>query len=173
MTLIKRKASDEPNLVSSFTAAFSGTGPAESVCIKLSMYNGTFRLSQWDAKQLRALYHCVEHYSAVHYYGSDLERVSEDTSFGTGLPARHPIHTMRGERPILTERDYRIGLEKHCVKSFVVLDRGDACEIRCTHMDGTQRTDLLPAYIAMQLYGALRACLNLSNSLAVDPRGSA
>ncbi|WP_176048795.1 hypothetical protein [Burkholderia sp. BCC1644] len=173
VTLTKLNASDEPDLVSSFAAAFSGTGPVASVCIKFAMYNGTFRLSQWEALQLQALYQCIEHYSGVHYYGSDLQRMSDDSSFGATLPTRHPVRTMLDERPILTKRDYQIGLERHRVKSLVVVDRGDACEIRCTYVNESQRSDLLPVYIAMNLYGALRACINLSGTLASEVGGPA
>ncbi|MFM0523300.1 hypothetical protein PQR08_38425, partial [Caballeronia jiangsuensis] len=66
------KAAEEPNLVSSFKSALiAAQGADGGVCIKYAMYAGPTRLAYWPQKQFLALYHCIEYYSGVHYYGSD------------------------------------------------------------------------------------------------------
>lgn len=168
------KADHEPNLVSSFKSAFVGAkGTVIDACINYAMFSGTTRLSHWPQKQLLALYKCVEYYSGVHYYGSDLQRVSDDPIYAAGLPKRHPIHTMLGERPELTESDYRSAEKKFSVTSFSVVDRGDALYIQCLFADGSGRIDILPAYIAMNLCGALKACIDMSVLVTEPPAGTA
>jgi hypothetical protein len=170
----KVKAADEPNLVSSFKSAFVGAqGAVSSVCIKYAMFAGSTRLSHWPQKQFLALYRCVEHYSGIHYYGSDLQRVSDDPGFAAGLPKRHPIHTMVGERPDLTAPDYLKAQDEFSVASFVVVDSGDVCCVQCTFTDGFKRTDVLPAYIAMNLCGAFKASIDMSGLMTATPAGSA
>ncbi|QBR00192.1 hypothetical protein [Paraburkholderia pallida] len=160
--------------MSSFKSAFVGAqGEVSSICIKYAMSAGSTRLSLWPQKQFLALYQCIEHYSGVHYFGSDLQRVSDDPGFATGLAKRHPIHTMFGERPALVEQDYLKAQEAFSVASFVVVDRGDICCVQCTFVNGSTRSDVLPAYIAMNLCGALKASIDMSCLMTVNPAGSA
>ncbi|MFM0229876.1 hypothetical protein [Paraburkholderia sediminicola] len=174
MRVEKRKANDEPDLVSSFKTAFIGTpGAIANLCIKYAMYNGTSRLSHWQAEQFWALYQCIEHYSGVHYYGSDLQRVSDNPEFAARLPNRHPVRTMISERPDLTEQDYMTAQERFSVASLVVVDQRDACRVQCALTNGIRRTEVLPAYIAMNLYGSLKASFDLSALIASKPGGSA
>jgi hypothetical protein len=174
LTIARVKATDEPNLVSSFKSAFIGSqGTVSSVCIKYAMFAGSTRLSYWPQNQFLALYRCIEHYSGVHYYGSDLQRMSDDPGFAVGLPKRHPIHTMARERPDLTESDYLKSQNEFSVASFVVVDKGGACCVQCTFTNGFKRTDVLPAYVAMNLCGALKASIDMSGLMTAPPAGSA
>jgi len=123
MRIENRRASDEPNLAASFkTAVMSVSGAVVSVCIKYAMYDRTFRLSHWSTKQILTLYRCLEHYSGVRYYGSDLQRISDDPGLSDLLPARHPVHTMVNERPNLTQEDYSEANKDFPVKSFIFAD---------------------------------------------------
>lgn len=168
------KAADEPNLVSSFKSALIAVQGADGgVCIKYAMFAGPTRLSYWPQKQFLALYQCIEYYSGVHYYGSDLQRVSDDPGFAARLPKRHAIHTMLGEQPDLMESDYLKAQERFSVASFIVVDGGDVCCTQCTFANGANRIDILPAYIAMNLCGALKASIDMSGLVTATPAGSA
>ncbi|SAK81604.1 hypothetical protein [Caballeronia ptereochthonis] len=174
MRVDKRRASDEKNLVSSFKAAFTCvSGSVESACIKYAMYDGTSRLSYWQANWFSSLYQCIELYSGIHYYGSDLQRESEDSGFSARLPKRHPVRTMNSEKPDLTEQDYLTAKERFSVASFAVVDQGDSCRIDCTFANSVRRTEVLPTYIAMYLCGALKAGFDVAGFMASEPGGSA
>jgi hypothetical protein len=144
-----------------------------SVCIKYAMYDRTFRLSHWSTKQILALYKCLEHYSGVHYYGSDLQRMSDDPSLSDLLPARHPVHTMNNERPDLTQEDYSEAKDRFSVESLIFADQGETCRIHCAFADHCHRTEVLPAYIVTNLYGSLKAGIDLSGLVTSEPGGSA
>ncbi|WP_254608476.1 hypothetical protein [Burkholderia lata] len=170
----KRKASDEPDLVRSFTSAFAGaSGGVDGVWIKYAMYNGSSRISYWPVDQFRALFRCVEHYSGIHFYGSDLQRMSDEPGYGLKLPSGHPVHTMLKARPTLTEHDFRFAQRRFSVASLVFVDLGEVCKIACTFLNNEHRVDLLPAYIAMNLYGSLKASVDLSGLVTASPAGTA
>jgi hypothetical protein len=174
MRIENRRASDEPNLVASFkTAVMSVSGAMVSVCIKYAMYDRIFRLSHWSTTQILALYKCLEHYSGVHYYGSDLQRISDDPSPSDQLPARHPIHTMVNEKPDLTQEDYSEANEKFSVESLIFADQGETSRIQCVFADHGHRTEVLPAYIVMNLYGSLKAGIDLAGLATAESGGSA
>ena len=105
MRIEKRKVGSKRNLVSSFITAFVGSGSVESVCIKFAMFDGTTRLSYWEPRWFQALHQCIEYYSGMHYYGSDLQRTAEEPGFFASLPTRHAVRTMEDEKPPLTEED--------------------------------------------------------------------
>jgi hypothetical protein len=152
MHLEKRKASDQPDLVSSFKTAFVGSADAiDSVCIKFATYSGGERLSYWRSKWLMSLYQCVEYYRQ--------------------LPSRHTVRTMINESPELTERDYLAATQDFAEAALEVVDQSDACCIQCTFANGDRRTEMLPAYIAMNLCASLRARFDLHGLIAQQPRG--
>ena len=174
MCIENRPARDEADLAASFkTAVVNVSGAVASVCIKYAMYDRTVRLSHWSTKQILALYKCLEHYSGVHYYGSDLRRISDDPSLSDLLPTRHPVHTMLNERPDLTQEDYSEANKGFSVKSFIFADHGETCHISCAFGDHFHRAEVLPAYIAMNLYGSLKAGIDLSGLVTVEAGGSA
>jgi hypothetical protein len=157
----KRMASKKVNFVSSFVTAFSDTPGAAGVCVKYAMYDGSLRLSYFDAQWFRALHQCVEYYSGMHYDGSDMQRAADEPEFAARLPARHPIRTMHSEKPNLTERDYALAKEKVFVAALRVGDLGDSCRLDCSYSGGVHRTEVLPGYVAMTLCGSLKACHDL------------
>jgi len=174
MRVEKRKVSNQPNLVSSFKTAFVGaSGAIESVCIKYAMFNGTTRLSYWQPRWYQALHQCIEYYSAIHYYGSDLQRSAEEPNFLAQLPKRHPVRAMNDEKPDLTEEDYQAAKERFSVASLAVIDQGGICRIECTYLSGDRRIEVLPAYIAMNLCASLKASFDLSGLMAAEPGGTA
>ncbi|AIV49762.1 hypothetical protein X899_2942 [Burkholderia pseudomallei TSV 25] len=173
MRIDKNKARNQPNLVSSFITAFVGSGSIESVCIKFAMFNGTTRLSYWEPKWFQALYECIEYYSGVHYYGSDLQRSEEEPGFVASLPKRHPVHTMKAEKPTLSEEDYQAAKAQFTVARLAVTDEGATCRIECASSRGERRVEVLPAYIAMNLCGSLKASIDMARLMAAKPSGTA
>lgn len=173
MRIDKSNTGNNRNLVSSFLTAFVGSGAIESVCIKFAMLDGTTRLSYWEPKCFLALHQCVEYYSGMHYYGSDLQRTAEEPGFLASLPKRHPVRTMNDEKPHLTEEEYQTAKEKFSVASLAVIDEGETCRIECTYLSGDRRLDVLPAYIAMNLCGSLKASVDLSGLMEAEPGGTA
>lgn len=173
MSAEKRVSESKQNLVSSFITAFIGSGSIESVCIKFAMFDRTTRLSYWEPRWFRALYECVEYYSGIHYYGSDLQRAAQEPAFVASLPKRHPVRTMGDEKPSLTEEEYQAAKELFCVASLAVIDEDSTCRIECTSIHGDRRVEVLPAYIAMNLCGSLKAGVDLARLMAVEPGGSA
>lgn len=163
-------------LVASFRVAFLShvqKNKMPDVCIKYAMHDGSFRLSHWLSQHVESLYKCVEYYSATHYYGSDMQRVSDDPELVTLLPARHPVRTMANEKPDLTEGDYGTARDGFSIQSFHVADQGRACAIYCAFADNTARVDVLPEFVVMNLYGCLRASINLSDFMSIETRGTA
>lgn len=174
MRIEKRKAKNQPNLVSSFTVAFQkAANLTDSMCIKYAMFDGTTRLSYWESKWLVALHQCIEYYSGIHYYGSDLQKTVEDPFFYPDLPKRHPVRTMNDEKPTFTEDDFKKAKRKFSVTSLVVVDHGDICCIECMYPNGDRRIEMLPAYIAMNLCGSLKASFDLSDLMVAKPGGTA
>src|ERR1700738_2808320 len=174
MRIENRRARDEPNLAASFkTAVMSVSGAVVSVYIKYAMYDRTFRLSHWSTKQILALYKCLEYYSGVHYYGSDVQRISNEPSLSDLLPARHPVHTMVNERPDLTQEDYSEANKDFSVNSFIFAEHGETRRIHSAFGAPFHRTEVLPAYIVMNLYGSLKAGIDLSGLVTVGAGGSA
>lgn len=173
MGIEKRKSESKLNLVSSFVTAFVGSGTIESVCIKFAMFDGTTRLSYWEPRWFQALYECVEYYSGMHYYDSDLQRTAEKPGFAASLPKRHPVRTMTDEKPGLTEEDYQVAKMQFTVASLAVIDEGATCRIECASVRGDRRSEILPAYIAMNLCGSLRASVDMARLMELEPRGSA
>lgn len=153
----KRKVGNKRNLVSSFITAFVGSGSIESACIKFAMFDGTTRLSYWEPRWFLALYECVEYYSGIHYYGSDLQRTAEEPEFLVGLPKRHAVRTMNDEKPHLTGDEYQTARERFPVASLAVIDEGATCRIECSYLGGDRRIEVLPAFIAMNLRASLKA----------------
>jgi hypothetical protein len=172
MCVETRATSDKTNLVTSFITGFA-PGAVETVCIKYAMYDGSSRLSYWQAKWSRALHQCVEHYSGMHYHGSDLQRASDEPEFSARLPIRHPVRTMISEKPTLTEQEYRAAKERFSVTSLRVIDQGDSCLVECKFANGSSRTEVLPSYIAMNLCGFLNASRDLSALMTSEAGGSA
>jgi hypothetical protein len=111
MRIEKRRARNQPNLVSSLISVFVGSGSIESACIKFAMFDGATRLSYWEPRWFLALHQCIEYCSGMHYRGSDLQRTAEEPSFLASLPKRHPVRTMNGEKPHLTEKEYQTAKE--------------------------------------------------------------
>lgn len=173
MRIEKRKAGNKRNLVSSFITAFVGSGSKESVCIKFAMFDGTTRLSYWEPKWFSALHQCVEYYSGMHYYGSDLQRTAEEPGFLAGLPKRHAVRTMADEKPHLIEQEYQTARERFSVASLAVIDEGATCRIECTYHSGDRRTEVLPAFIAMNLCASLKASVDLCGLMAAEHGGTA
>jgi len=173
MRVEKLKAGNKRNLVSSFITAFVGSGSIESVCIKFAMFDGTTRLSYWEPKWFQALHECIEYYSGIHYYGSDLQRTAEEPGFLAGLPKRHAVRTFSDEKPHLTEEEYQSAKERFPVTSLAVIDEGATCRIECSYLCGDRRVEVLPAFITMNLCGSLKASVDLCNLMAVKPEGSA
>jgi hypothetical protein len=172
MLIEKRKAGSKRNLVSSFITAFVGSGSIESVCIKFAMFDGTTRLSYWEPRWFQALHECLEYYSGMHYYGSDLQRTAEEPCFLASLPKRHAVRTMGDEKPRLTEEEYQTAKERFSVASLAVIDEGVTCRIECTYLNRDRRLEVLPAYIAMNLCASLKASADLSDLMAVEPGGT-
>jgi hypothetical protein len=167
-------ASKKVNYVSSFITAFSDTpGAARGVCVKYAMYDGSLRLSYFEAHWLRALHQCIEYYSGMHYFCSDMQRAADEPEFSAGLPPRHPITTMHSEKPDLTERDYALAKERFSVAALRVGDLGDSCRIDCSYASGVHRTEVLPGYVAMNLCGSLKACHDLFGLMTSQPGGTA
>ena len=50
------------------------------------MFDGSSRLSYWEPKWFLALHQCIEYYSAMHYYHSDLQRSADEPCFLASLP---------------------------------------------------------------------------------------
>lgn len=173
MRIEKRKARYQPNLVSSFIAAFVGSGAIEGACVKFAMFDGSTRLLHLEPKWFLALHQCVEYYSGLHYYGSDLQRASEEPSFLASLPKRHPVRTMKDEKPRLTQDEYQVAKERFSVASLQVVDEGSILRLECTYRNGCCRVETLPAYIAMNLCSSLQASLDLSGLMAAEPGGTA
>jgi hypothetical protein len=137
------------------------------------MYDRTLRFSYLEPTWFQALYKCVEYYSVLHYYGSDMQRAADEPEFLARLPRRHPVRTMSSEKPGLTEIDYEAAKERFSVASMRVMDQGDSCRVECTFTNGSRRTEVLPGYIAMNLCGFLKACVDLSGLISSEPGGSA
>jgi hypothetical protein len=172
MSAAKHIANGEPNLVSSFKTAFvRESGVIKSICIKYAMHDRTFRLSHWNANLFHALCQCIEYYSGVHYFGSHLQRVSDDPTFANRLRERHPVRTMTSERPDFTDHDYRAAQERFSIVSFIAADEGETLSIQCRMVNGEFRVDALPAFIAMNLYGSLTASVNLCGLIVSESRG--
>ncbi len=169
----KRKAGSKRNFVSSFITAFAGSGSIESVCIKFAMFDGTTRLSYWEPRWFWALHECIEYYSGMHYYGSDLQRTAEEPGFVASLPKRHPVRTMNDEKPNLAEEEYQTARERFSVASLTVIDEGAICRIECTYLSGDRQIEALPAYIAMNLCGSLKASIDMARLMAAEPGGTA
>jgi hypothetical protein len=73
MCIEYHRALDELKTAASFkSAVVSVSGAVVSVWVKYAMYDRTSRLSLWLTKQILAPYRCLEHYSGLHYFGSDL-----------------------------------------------------------------------------------------------------
>jgi len=165
---------NELDVVSSYRVGFTCmTGTLDSVCIKYTMRNGICRLSYWPLDVFLGLLRNIEHYSEIHHDGSDLQRTSEDSEYARQLPAQHPVHTLNNERPELTQEDYFTARDAFYVASLAVADQGDVIRTECTFTDGTRRVEVLPAYIAMNLCGALKASVDLSGLVAAKPGGTA
>jgi|GEM_PF-3358535 len=173
MRVEKRKSGNKRNLVSSFITAFVGSGSIESVCIKFAMFDGTTRLSYWEPRWFKALHECVEYYSGIHYYGSDLQRTAEEPGFLASLPKRHAVRTLNDEKPHLAEEEYQSAKERFPVTSLAVIDEGVTCRIECTFPGGDRRIEVLPAFIAMNLCGSLKASVDLCGLMAAEPGGTA
>lgn len=173
MSAEKRELGRKRNLVTSFITACIGSGSVESVCIKFAMLDGSTRLSYWEPRWFQALYECVEYYSGIHYYGSDLQRTAEEPRFVTSLPKRHPVRTMKDQKPDFTEEDYHAAREQFMVSSLAVIDEGATCRIECASIQGSSRIEVLPEYIAMNLCGSLKANVDMAHLMAVEPGGSA
>lgn len=170
----RRLATDEPNLVSSFESGFiSLEGAVVGVCIKYRTYDGNDRIAHWPNERFTELYSCLERYSEEHWAGSDMQR-STDPKFVAGLSAHHPYHTVVNDAPSLTQAEIGASTGSTFVSDFQFADRGKACEIRCIFRDGRQRTDTLPEYIAMNLWGYLKSSIEVvENLFRSDSRGSA
>ncbi|WP_155033584.1 hypothetical protein [Burkholderia pseudomallei] len=159
--------------MSSFITAFVGSGSIESMCIKFAMFNGNTRLSYWEPQWFRALYECIEYYSGMHYHGSDLQRTEDEPGFVASLPKRHPVRTMMAEKPTLNEEDYQAAKTRFAVASLTVIDEGSTCRLECASLKGERRIEVLPAYIAMNLYGSLKASIDMARLMAAKSEGSA
>lgn len=85
----------------------------------------------------------------------------------------HPVHTMVNERPDLTQEDYSEANKDFSVKSFIFADHGETCRISCVFSNHFHRAEVLPAYIAMNLYGSLKAGIDLSGLVTAEAGGSA
>jgi hypothetical protein len=170
----QRLATDEPNLVCSFESGFiSLEGAIAGVCIKYRTYGGNDRIAHWPNNRFRELFSCLARYSEAHWSGSDMQK-SNDPKFLDSLPARHPYHTVEDDAPSLTEAEIGASTGSTCVSDFEFVDRGKACEVRCIFRDGGRRTDILPEYIAMNLWGYLESSIEVvDNLLRSDARGSA
>lgn len=173
MRIEKRTSGSKRNLVSSFITTFVGSGSIESACIKFAMFDGTTRLSYWEPRWFQALYECVEYYSGMNYYGSDLQRTEEEWEFVASLPKRHPVRTMKDEKPGFAEEEYQAAKVQFTVASLAVVDEGATCRIERASIRGDRRVEVLPAYIAMNLCGALKASVDMARLMAAEPRGSA
>lgn len=173
MRVEKRKSGSKRNLVSSFITAFVGSGSIDSVCIKFAMFDGTTRLSYWEPRWFQALHECVEYYSGMNYYGSDLKRTAQEPGFVASLAKRHPARTMNDEKPSLTEEDYQAAKQQFTVASLAVIDEGATCRIECASIHGSRRIEVLPAYIAMNLCGSLKASVDMAQLMGAEPAGSA
>lgn len=164
----------EPDVVSSYRVGFTCmTGAIDSVCIKYTMRDGACRLSYWPLNVFQEFLRSIERYSEIHYNGSDLQRTSEDSEYARQFPARHPVHTLNNERPELAQEDYFTARDVFRVASLVVADQGNAMRTECTFANGTCRVEVLPAYIATNLCGALKVSVDLSGLVAAKPGGTA
>jgi hypothetical protein len=174
MCTYKVRAIDEPNLASSFKTAFvAEQGEVAQLFIKYAMYDGSSRLSLLSRRQFLDLCRCIEHYCGIHYYGSDLQRVSDEPGYATQVPKRHPIHTMTNDRPNFIEEDFLAAVKDFAVASLLVIDKGEWCCLQHTFLNGTRRVDMLPAYVAMNLYGSLKASIDMSGLISAPSLGSA
>ena len=100
MRIKKRNAENKRNPVSSLITAFVGSNSIES-------FDGTTRLSYWEPRWFKALHECIEYYSGMHYYGSDLQRTAEEPGFLASLSKRHPVRTMNDEKPQSPKRNIK------------------------------------------------------------------
>lgn len=121
----------------------------------------------------RALYSCVEYYSGTRYYGSDMQRESDEPGFVARLPTRHPVRTMSSEKPGIADGEYELSKQAYRVMSLRMTDHGDECHLVCVYADGSSRMEMLTGYIVMNLCGYLKACLDLHGFMTTTPRGSA
>lgn len=170
----KNDATQKTDAVTSFITAFSSDSRSfDGVCVKYAMYDRTFRLSFFDQQWFRALYQCIEYYSGTRYYGSDMQREADEPDFVDRLPARHPVLTMAREKPNLVEGEYEMAKHAHRVIALKMADLGSACRLVCTYADGSCREEVLPSYIAMNLCGYLKACLDLHGFITIPAGGSA
>lgn len=152
------------NLVTSFITAFAGSGSIEGICIKFVMFDGSTRLSYLESRWFMALHECAEYYSAIHYYGSDLQRSAEEPGFLASLPKRHPARTMSDEKPQLTPEEYQTAKDRHLINSLRMIDEGAVCRIECSYLGGERRIEVLPAFIVMNLCVSLKASFDMADS---------
>ena len=168
-----RKSGQENHVVSFQSAVGNFPGGTTSVCIKFVMHDSALRISHWPAEQFSSLYECLEFYSGAHYYGSDMQRAYEDPTYAAGLSSQHPVHTLNSQMPNLTVEDYVVASKQFSVRALAFEDHTTACQVTSTFVDGTQRIEVLPQYIAMNLYGSLRAGVNVSGLVNSKPGGTA
>ncbi|AOK42557.1 hypothetical protein [Burkholderia vietnamiensis] len=166
-------ASDEPNLVASFETGFiSLKGSIIGVCIKYAMFDGDRRIAHWPLDKFLQLLSCLSKYSKTHWNGSDMHRTT-DPRFVVDLPARHPYHTVVDEAPTLSQDEIGASSESTFVLDFRFVDRTKSCEILSTFRNGEGRTDALPEYIAMNLFGYLESSVEALGLLEAGVGGSA
>lgn len=154
-----RLARDEPNHVSSFETGFiSLKGAIVGVCIKYAMFDRQLRIAHWPLNRFSELYSRLNQYSEMHWEGSDMQRTT-DPQYVARLPPRHPYHTVVEDTPKLEQDEIGASGASSFVANFEFVDRGKACEIKCTFRNGDARSELLPEYIAMNLFGYLKASI--------------
>ncbi|MCJ0762524.1 hypothetical protein [Variovorax terrae] len=174
MNFEKCDASEASDWVSSYRVGFTCTaGVIDGVCVKYTMYDSTYRLAYWLPHWFQVFRQGIERYRDAHDDGSGLRRASEDSRYAQQLPSRHPVHTLNNERPELTQEDYFMARDYFCVASLEVADLGSVFRTECEFVGGTRRVEVLPAYIAMNLCGALKASVDLSGLVAATPGGTA
>lgn len=169
----KRTTNDEPNLVAGFKVAAILNKKITGACIKYTMYDGTERLCFFPISHLKSLHKCLEYFSAMHYYGSDMQRVADDPAFAASLADDHAVHTMERMKPVFTDSEFNQAQNKFCVGTLAVADGNKTCIIHLNSTAGQRRTDILPEFTAMNLFGFLCAVINPHNLLLSETLGSA
>jgi hypothetical protein len=106
MNTEKNFINDKANLIACFKDAAILKKKLAGICIKYSMYDATDRLFFFRLSPLNWLQKCLEYFSAMHYYESDMQRAADDFSFAATLAPNHAIHTMKRMTPIFGDADF-------------------------------------------------------------------
>jgi hypothetical protein len=75
------------------------------------------------------------------------------------------------ESPDRRQESYSKAINEFSVESFIFADHVKTCRISCAFSDHSDRTEVVPTYIAMNLYGSLKDGIDLSGFLNIQTGG--